>query len=168
MSAVSFEIDYRKLQRKLEGLEKYAPRNAMKAAAGAAFKVINKENARIVGTASYKTPPHTPSFRKRASRKGGYRLRKVRQKRDGSITARSDYNTKHPEMVAAWFVERGYNTKGGRVEARSFRAQALKAKKREAQGLFVEALSIAIDVASSNPKGKVSVRDIEGVLGKAW
>ena len=71
-------------------------------------------------------------------------------------------------MVAAWFVERGYNTKGGRVEARSFRAQALKAKKREAQGLFVEALSIAIDVASSNPKGKVSVRDIEGVLGKAW
>lgn len=168
MSAVSFEIDYRKLQRKLEGLEKYAPRNAMKAAAGAAFKVINKENARIVGTASYKTPPHTPSFRKRASMKGGYRLRKVKQKRDGSITARSDYNTKHPEMVAAWFVERGYKTKGGRVEARSFRAQALKAKKREAQGLFVEALSIAIDVASSNAKGKVSVRDIEGVLGKAW
>ena len=140
----------------------------MKAAAGAAFKVINKENARIVSTASYKTPPHTPSFRKRAARKACYRLRKVRQKRDGSITARSDYNTKHPEMVAAWFVERGYNTKGGRVEARSFRAQALKAKKREAQGLFVEALSIAIDVASSNPKGKVSVRDIEGVLGKAW
>ena len=168
MSAVGFEIDYRKLQRKLEGLEKYAPRNAMKAAAGAAFKVINKENARIVSTASYKTPPHTPSFRKRASMKGGYRLRKVKQKRDGSITARSDYNTKHPEMVAAWFVERGYNTKGGRVEARSFRAQALKAKKREAQGLFVEALSIAIDVASSNPKGKVSVIDIEGVLGKAW
>ena len=168
MSAVAFEIDYKKLQRRLEGLEKWAPRNAMKAAAGAAFKVVNKENARIVKTASYKTPMHPPAFRKRASMKGGYRLRKVKQRRDGSISARSDYNTKHPEMEAAWFVERGYNTKNGRVEARSFRGDAFKNKKREAQKLFIEALSIAIDVASSNPKGKVSMRDIEGVLGKAW
>ena len=168
MSAVAFEIDYKKLQRKLEGLEKYAPRNAMAAAARAAFKVINKENARIVTTASYKTPPHTPSFRKRASQRGGYRLRKVKQRRDGSITARTDYNTKHPEMIAAWFIERGYNTSGGRVEARRFRANALKAKKKEAQGLFIQALSIAIDVASSNPKGKVSMKDIESVLGNQW
>ena len=168
MSVVAYEIDYKKLQRKLEGLEKYAPRNAMKAAASAAFKVINRENARIVTTASYKTPMHTPAFRKRAGTKGGYRLRKVKQRRDGSISARSNYNTKHPEMFAAWFVERGYNTSGGRVEARRFRADAFKAKKQEAQALFIQALSIAIDVASSNPKGKVSMRDIEGVLGKAW
>jgi len=168
MSVVGFEIDFKKLERKLQGLEKYAPRNAMKAAAGAAFKVINKENARIVKTASYKTPMSPPAFRKRAAMKGGYRLRKVKQRRDGSITARSDYNTKHPEMVAAWFIERGYNTKNGRVEARSFRGDAFKNKKSEAQKLFVEALSIAIDIASSNPKGRVSVRDIEGILGKAW
>ena len=51
MSAVEFEIDFKRLQRKLAGLEKYAPRNAMKAAAGAAFKVVNKENARRVATA---------------------------------------------------------------------------------------------------------------------
>jgi len=168
MSAVGFEIDYRKLERKLVGLEKYAPRNAMKAAAGAAFKVVNKENARIASTASYKTPQENPSFRKRAGTKGGYRLRKVKQRRDGTITARSDYNTKHPEMAAAWFVERGYNTKTGRVEGRGFRGTAFKAKKRAAQQKFVEALTVAIDVASGNPKGKVSVRDIEGVIGKAW
>ena len=168
MSAVGFEIDFKKLERKLQGLEKYAPKNAMKAAAGTAFKVINKENARIVKTASFKTPMSPPAFRKRAAMKGGYRLRKVKQRRDGSITARSDYNTKHPEMGHAWFVERGYKTKGGRVEGRRFRGDAFKNKKSEAQKLFVEALSIAIDVASSNPKGKVSMRDIEGVLGKAW
>jgi|TARA_R110002012_G_scaffold282120_1_gene471779 hypothetical protein len=168
MSAVEFEIDFKRLQRKLAGLEKYAPRNAMKAAAGAAFKVVNKENARRVATASYKTPMEPPAFRKRAAKKGGYRLRKVKQRRDGSITARSDYNTKHPEMEAAWFVERGYNTKNGRVAGRHFRGEAFKAKKREAQALFLEALSVAIDVASSNPKGKVSMRDVEGVIGKAW
>ena len=168
MSAVEFSIDYKKLQRRLEGLEKWAPRNAMQAAARAAFKVVNKENARIVTTASYKTPMHPPAFRKRASQRGGYRLRKIKQRRDGSINARSDYNTKHPEMVAAWFVERGYNTKSGRVEARSFRGDAFKNKKREAQKLFVQALSIAIDVAASNSKGKVAMKDIESVLGNAW
>jgi len=168
MSVVDFEIDFKKLERKLQGLEKYAPKNAMKAAAGTAFKVINKENARIVKTASFKTPMSPPAFRKRAATKGGYRIRKVKQARNGSISAKSDYNTKHPEMGHAWFVERGYNTKNGRVEARSFRGDAFKNKKREAQKVFVEALSIAIDIASSNPKGKVSVRDIEGILGKQW
>ena len=71
-------------------------------------------------------------------------------------------------MIAAWFIERGYNTSGGRVEARRFRANALKAKKKEAQGLFIQPLSIAIDVASSNPKGKVSMSDMESVLGNQW
>ena len=169
MSDVRIEIEWKKLEKKLTGLEKYAPRNAMKAAASAAFKVINRENARIIQTASYKTPLQKPAMRSRGSKKGGYRVRRVIQSRDGSVRTKTDYNAKkHPEMEHAWFVERGYKTKNGRVEGRHFRAQAFKAKKREAERFFSRAIGIAIDVASSNDRGRVSMRDIEGVLGKVW
>ena len=169
MSDVRIEIEWKKLEKKLTGLEKYVPRNSMKAASSAAFKVINRENARLIGSASYKTRMEKPAMRDRGSKKGGYRVRRVIQSRDGSVRSKTDYNSKkHPEMIHAWFVERGYKTKNGRVEGRHFRTKAFKAKRREAASYFMKALEIAIDVATSNSKGRVSMKDIEGVLGKVW
>lgn len=166
MSERSYTVEWKKLERKLTGMQRYTPRNAMRAAATSAFRVIDFENARQVKAGPYKTPDHSPAFRRRASKKGGYRY-KVRQSKDGSTRASSAYGkrSKYPELTHAWWVERGYNSAGGRVDGRWFRQRAFDTKKRAAQAKIVQAMRVAIDLAAMHPRGNVRVGDVERTVG---
>ena len=50
-STIHIESDWRKLSQKIVGLEGYAGRNAMAASIPAAFRVIDRFNARIIRSA---------------------------------------------------------------------------------------------------------------------
>ena len=134
----------------------------MRAASTHAFRVIDSENAKRVKAGPYKTPDHSPAFRRRASKKGGYRY-KVRQSKDGSLKAHSAYGkrSRYPELAHAWWVERGYSSASGRVEGRWFRQRAFDTKKREAQKAIAEAFSLALDLAAQHPRGNVSLKAME-------
>lgn len=166
MSGVDYTIEWRKLERKLSGMERFAPKNAMKAAATSAFRVIDFENAKLAKAGPYVTPAKRPSFRQRASKKGGYRY-KIRQAKDGSTSAQSMYNkwSKYPELFHAKLVEYGWESKGGPVPGRGFRQTAFNRKKRAAQRRIVEAMRIAIKLACKHPKGRVRPKDVEQAVG---
>lgn len=166
MTNADYTVEWRKLERKLAGLQRYAPRNAMRAAATSAFRAIDYENARIAAMGPYKTEDHRPSFRRRASKRGGYRY-KIRQSKNGNTSANSAYAkaSKYPEMAHAYLVERGWNSKGGRVEGRKFREIAFRRKRRKAQARIVEAMRIAIDIAANDARGRVKVKDVENLVG---
>lgn len=161
-----YTVEWRALERKLTGLERYAPRNAMRAAATSAFRVVDSENARSVRETQWKTPDHRPAFRRRAATRGGYRY-KIRQRRDGSLTADSAYQkaSKYPELWHAYLVERGWKTKTGNVPGRHLRAEAFKAKHRAAQARMVHAVRVAIDLAANHPRGLVRIGDVERTVG---
>lgn len=160
-----YTVEWRKLERKLAGLERHAPRNAMRAAATSAFRAIDYENARLAAIGPYKTEDHRPSFRRRAAKRGGYRY-KIRQSKNAT-SGSSAYAkaSKYPEMSHAFLVERGWDSKGGRVEGRKFREIAFRRKRRKAQSRMVEALRVAIKLATSDPRGRVKAKDVENVVG---
>ena len=162
----AYEVEYRKLERKLLGLERHAPRNAMRAAATAAFRVIDSANARHVKLTDWKTPDHNPAFRHRATKKSGYRY-KIKQRRDGSLTADSAYAkaSKYPELYHAFLVERGWKTKNTTVPGRHLRAEAFKSGKRRAQARLIHAVRVSIDLAAAHPRGLVKLGDVERTVG---
>jgi hypothetical protein len=162
----AYTVEWNALARKLTGLEKWGPRNAMRAASTAAFRTIDSENARRVREAEFKTPLRRPAFRVRAASKSGYRY-KVRQHRNGNVSAESAYQkaTKYPELWHAYLVERGRKTKTGTTPGRHFRAEAFAARRRKAQNRMLHAVQVAVDIAASHPRGYVKAGDVERIVG---
>lgn len=162
----AYTAEWRRLEQRLLGMEKYVPRNAMRAASTAAFRVIDSENARRVRAAEWKTPDHRPAFRRRAAMKSGYRY-KIQQGRN-TLTADSAYQkaSRYPELYHAFLVERGWKTsKGTTVAGRFLRATAFKTRRRAAQGKMIQALRVALDIATNHPRGYVKVGDVERTVG---
>jgi hypothetical protein len=169
-STIHIEADWRKLSQKISGLEGYAGRNAMAAAIPAAFRVIDRFNARMVKSAQWRTKPRgKKAFRKRAASKGGYAY-KVQPKKPRDWMAGSGYyNYKPKEMRHAHFVEHGFTARGGHdISGRHFRQLAFDRRYRKAQIRFLQAVRVAIAIASKHPKGRVTVKQIEAKIGKAW
>lgn len=160
-----FAFEWRTLQKKLMGLERHAPKNALKAASVVGFRVVDHENASRIAAATWKTPDHKPAFRRRASKKTGYRYKTV-ARRD-NILARSAYQKakRYPELYHAFLVERGWSTKRTTVPGRHFRAEAFKAKRDAARRRMLETLATAIELAALHPKGYVSTRALEHLHG---
>ena len=165
MREPNYTVEWRKLEKKLAGMQRYAPKNAMRAAATSAFRAIDYENAQLAKAGPYKTPKTKPAFRDRAGKKGGYRY-KIRGSK-GTLSASSAYAkaSKYPEMGHAFLVERGWQTKNGRVEGRKFRERAFATMKRRAQQRIVEAFRIALEIAAANDRGRVKVKDVENLVG---
>ena len=166
MTEKGYTVEWKRLADKLSGLERYAPRNAMKAASTSAFRAIDYQNAQIIKAAPFKTPNHRPSFRNTASKKGGYRYR-VKQFRNGDTFAQGAYakRSKRPEMAHATIIENGYASKNGQVPGRNFRRDAFKVGRRRAEKRMVDAMRIALDLAAAHPKGRVKVGDVERTVG---
>ena len=169
-STIHIEADWRKLSQKIVGLEGYAGRNAMAASIPAAFRVIDRFNARMIRSAQWRTKPRgKKAFRKKAASKGGYAYKVQPKKPRDFMTGSGYYNYKPKEMRHAHFVEHGFTARGGHdIAGRPFRKQAFNRKSRQAQRRFIEAVRVAIAIASKHPKGRVTVKQIEAKIGKAW
>lgn len=164
----AFRMEWKALERRLMGLERHAPKNALKAASTVGFRVIDGENAKRVASATWITPDHKPAFRRRATKRTGYRY-KVHVRRD-DLMARSAYAKakKYPEMAHAFLVERGWRRGFTTVSGRHFRADAFNAKRDAARRKVLNVLQDAIDMAASHPRGYVSTKALEAVHGGAW
>ena len=168
MARNEFAFEWQTLQKKLMGLERHAPKNALKASATIGFRVIDSENARLIAAATWKTPDRRIAFRRRASKRTGYRY-KVSARRD-DLLARSAYAKakKYPELAHAFLVERGWKTKRSSVPGRYFRAEAFKAKRDAARRRVLDVLATAIEIAANHPRGLVSLRALEHLHGGGW
>ena len=161
---ITAEMQWKKIERKLANLAGFGAKNAMRAAAPAAFRLIDTQNAKSVENTSWKTDLNgrKQAFRKRASKKGGYKY-KVERAGQG-IRARSMYNYKHPEMRHGHLVENGVRN----TPPRKQRTTAFFRRKKAAQAKFMEALLVAIKLAGKHPKGRVSAKDVTNVVGTGW